>query len=133
MNKSEVSILIVDDDEIVRESMGAFLEDEGFIIHFADSGEEALENIAFLRPVVCISDMRLAGISGEAFIVQAYSVCPATGYLLHTGMAYSPSPELRALGMTQEDVFQKPITHFSVLINRIAAIASTGRMEYSAC
>ncbi|MEI6207450.1 MAG: response regulator [Desulfuromonadales bacterium] len=128
MNESDISVLLVDDDEIILECIGAYLEDEGFTMHYSDSGEAALKSIAAINPVVCITDMRLSGMNGEAFICKAHAICPNTGYLLHTGMAYSPSNELLSIGMTAADVFQKPMHEFSTLTDRIKAIARAGRM-----
>lgn len=126
MNNCDIAILLVDDDEMIRDCIGAYLEDEGFTVHYAASGEEALESIAGINPAVCISDMRLPGMSGETFIRQAKSNCPATGFLLHTGMAYTLSDELRVIGMTPADVLLKPIHELSTLTRRIVAIVSTG-------
>ncbi len=126
MNNSDITILLVDDDEMIRDCIGAYLEDEGFMVHYAASGEEALESIAGIKPVICISDMRLSGINGETFIMQARDICPATGFLLHTGMAYTLPDELRAIGMTPDDVLLKPIHELSTFTNRITAIASSG-------
>ncbi|MDO9309392.1 MAG: response regulator [Deltaproteobacteria bacterium] len=126
MNYSEISILLVDDDEMIRNCICAFLEDEGFMVHQASSGEEALDSIVAINPTVCISDMRLAGMDGETFIRRAYLLCPSTAYLLHTGMDYPLSDELRAIGMTSADVLQKPIHELSTLTRRIAIIASAG-------
>ncbi len=126
MNNCDIAILLVDDDEMIRDCIGAYLEDEGFTVHYAVSGEEALESIAGINPAVCISDMRLTGMSGETFIRQAKLNCPATGFLLHTGMAYTLSDELRAIGMTPADVLLKPIHELSTLTRRIVAIVSSG-------
>ncbi|MBC8019248.1 MAG: response regulator [Verrucomicrobia bacterium] len=127
MNAAEITILLVDDDEMIRECIGAYLEDEGFSVRFAASGEEALQTIAAIRPTVCISDMRLPAMNGEVFIGQAHLICPETGFMLHTGLPYSLSDELRAIGMTADDVFLKPIHELSTLIKRITAVAAAGK------
>jgi len=127
MHNADISVLLVDDDYMIRDCVGAYLEDEGFCVHGADSGEEALASIARICPAVCISDMRLPGMDGEEFIIKAHTLCPATGYLLHTGMMYSLSDELRAIGMTADDVLLKPIHDLSKLVNKIKLIAAAGR------
>ncbi len=132
MNSSAISILLVDDDELVREAIGAYLEDEGFTLHYAISGEEALAAIIRIQPTVCITDMRLSGISGEAFIREAHALCPQSCYLIHTGMAYTLSEGLRAIGMTPADVFQKPIISFTTFIDRIRTLAASGGRHHAA-
>ena len=124
MSPAEISVLLVDDDEMIRACIGDYLGDEGFILHVASSGEEALRVIAGISPVVCITDLRLSGMNGEEFIEQAHAICPETGYLLHTGMDYTLSDDLRAIGMTSDDVFLKPILDLSLLVKRIMLIAS---------
>lgn len=126
MNNADITILLVDDDEMIRGCISAYLEDEGFTVSCAASGEEALEVVAALRPMVCITDLRLSGMSGEAFISQAHRLRPETGFLLHTGLAYVLPDELCAIGMTADDVFLKPIHELSTLIKRINEIASAG-------
>jgi two-component system OmpR family response regulator len=127
MNTADISVLLVDDDEMIRDCVTAYLEDEGFSVHGAVSGEEALALIARICPTVCISDMRLPGMDGEEFIIKAHTICPATGYLLHTGMLCSLSDELRLIGMTADDVLLKPIHNLSKLADKIKRTAAAGR------
>ena len=127
MNNADITVLLVDDDEMIRDCITAYLDDEGFTVYSADSGETGLEAIASLRPLVCISDMRLPGMNGEGFIVKAHALSPVTAYLLHTGMLYSLSDELRAIGMTSADVLQKPIHELAKLVVKIRHIVAAGR------
>lgn len=127
MNNAGITVLLVDDDEMIRDCMTAYLEDEGFRVVGAVSGEDALMSIVSILPAVCISDMRLPGMNGEEFINRAHRLCPATGYLLHTGMLYSLSDELRGIGMTADDVLLKPIHDLAKLVDKIKLIAAAGR------
>lgn len=129
MNNVEISVLLVDDDEMIRDCVTAYLEDEGFSVHCAGSAEAALGLIAAIRPVVCVSDLRLPGMNGDEFIIKAHALCPATGYLLHTGMLYTLSDELRALGMTSDDVLLKPIHELSLLVDKIMHIYVAARRK----
>ena len=126
MGNIMIKVLLVDDDEMIRDCVSAYLDDEGFCVHCADSGEEALELISSLRPEVCISDMRLPGILGDEFIIKAHAISPDTGYMLHTGMLYSLSDELRTIGMSADDVLLKPIHDLSKLVHKIKYIAGAG-------
>jgi len=119
-----ITVVLIDDNDIVRECVGAYLEDEGFTVLYAVCGEDALESIAQVHPAACISDLRMAGMSGEAFIEQAFKLSPTTGYLLHTGADYILSDSLREIGMTPDDIFFKPIHELATLTDRIRAIAA---------
>lgn len=126
MDNSAITVLLVDDNDMIRECVTAYLEDEGFTVHSYVTAEQALELIAVLNPAVCISDMRLPGMDGESFIIKAHTLCPATGFLLHTGIAYTLSDQLRVIGMTDADVLLKPIHDLSKLVKKITYIAATG-------
>lgn len=127
MKNADITVLLVDDDEMIRDCVTAYLEDEGFRVFSADSGEAGLASILSRRPTVCISDMRLPGMSGEEFLLKAHTICPDTGFLLHTGMMYMLSDELRAIGMTADDVMLKPIHELSILARKIRCMAAAGR------
>lgn len=127
MNNADIRVLLVDDDEMIRDSVAAYLEDEGFSVYCAASGEEALQVITAIHPAVCISDMRLSGMNGEEFIVTAHTFSPETGYLIHTGMMYCLSDELNAIGMSADDVLLKPIHELSKLVHKIKKCAATRR------
>lgn len=58
------SILIVDDDAAVRDSIGAVLADEGFRVRFAGDGSEALECADEERPDLVLLDVWLPGMDG---------------------------------------------------------------------
>jgi two-component system, OmpR family, response regulator len=126
MKNADITVLLVDDDDMIRECMTAYLEDEGFGVLGALSGEEALQLITVINPAVCISDMRLPGMNGEEFIIKAHALCPVTTYMLHTGMMYSLSDDLRAIGMKPDDVLLKPIHDLSKLVSKIRNSAATG-------
>ena len=57
-------ILIVEDEEKLRDVMGLFMKSEGFEVETAASGEEALELFAGAKPDLIILDAMLPGISG---------------------------------------------------------------------
>lgn len=61
MNKS---ILIVDDEDGIRYSLRGILEDEGFEVSEAESGELALNHLADERPDLVFLDIWLPGIDG---------------------------------------------------------------------
>lgn len=124
MATEQISILLVDDDEAIRESLGAFFEDEGFAVSYAASGEEALTQITTLQPTLCMTDMGLDGMQGDTFILKAHAVSPTTRYLVYSGLPYTPSAELQALGMTTADVLVKPVTDFTGMLDRIYSLAA---------
>ncbi len=59
------SIMIVEDDADVRETMAEVLESEGFDVHTAREGEEALSLLQTgIRPEVILLDLMMPGMNG---------------------------------------------------------------------
>lgn len=58
------SVLIVDDDAIVRESIGALLEEQDIQLFFAENGQEALRLSAEKHPDVILLDVMMPGMDG---------------------------------------------------------------------
>lgn len=125
MNNADIKIMLVDDDEMIRECLTAYLEDEEFTVYGFVNAEEALDVIKNIDPALCISDMRLPCMNGEEFILKAYILCPETHYILHTGMFYSLSEELKAIKMTADDVLLKPVHDLQKLVLKIKKIIAS--------
>jgi len=120
MSYESVTVLVVDDEEMVRENLEAYLEDEGFKVATAGSGEEALELLASVSPHVGIIDMRLPGMSGNDFIIKAHAVNPALRYLIHTGSTnYKLPVVVMNVGVTHEDIYIKPLQNMDMLVRGI--------------
>lgn len=122
----QINVLVVDDEELILECLSIFFEDEGFTVHTAASAEEALKLVTSNRPHVCITDMGLDGINGDEFILKAHAASPETMFLMHTGTSFDLTDELRAIGMTTEDILIKPVIDFALFSNRIRAHAAVG-------
>lgn len=58
------TILIVDDEEGIRESLSGIFEDEGYTVLTASTGEEALETAGEHTPDVVLLDVWLPGMDG---------------------------------------------------------------------
>jgi len=57
-------ILLIEDDENIRSSLGMFLRQEGYTVAEAASGEEGLESVRRRSPDVVLVDVMLPGIDG---------------------------------------------------------------------
>ncbi len=63
---SVVRILLVEDDEVIRETTRSVLEEEGYTVEEAVTGEEALEAAGHRPPDCILLDLMLPGIDGFA-------------------------------------------------------------------
>ena len=116
-------VLIVDDEELVRDVLAMGLEDAGFSVLTASGGSDAL---ALLRrgemPDVLVSDFSMPDMDGVALIREIQVLCPGLPAALLTGFAPTDSRLLDA-GMRPGDfpVLCKPIVP-SQLITEIESL-----------
>jgi two-component system chemotaxis response regulator CheY len=59
-----VAVLVVDDDESIRDTIVAILEDEGYVVTAAADGMQGLAAIDESRPCVVLLDMRMPVLDG---------------------------------------------------------------------
>lgn len=64
------SILVIDDDETVRDTIGVMLEQEGFRAYLAADGREGYEKALSLKPDLMLVDLRLPGMNGMEICKQ---------------------------------------------------------------
>ncbi|HEV2654435.1 MAG TPA: response regulator, partial [Ktedonobacteraceae bacterium] len=63
-------ILIVDDSEDMRILLEQILEEEAYVLEFAENGQQALESTKRFRPDLILLDMSLPGLSGWEVVPQ---------------------------------------------------------------
>jgi len=102
------SILIVDDEPIVREAIRDWMVDAGYSVATASTGEEAIEIVNRQDFGVVVLDVRLPGKTGIRVLQEIKQLKPQIKAIVITAYA---SPELRAeaLGMGAVQYLSKPI------------------------
>ena len=64
------TILVVDDERMIRQSVSSFLQQKGYVVLTAETGREALQ-ILGERPVsLLVLDLMLPDVSGEVICQQ---------------------------------------------------------------
>lgn len=61
---SQASVLIVDDDKLIRQSLAELLEAAGWRVEALTRAERVAEKLTEFRPDVIVSDVRMPGMSG---------------------------------------------------------------------
>ena len=82
MTASPARILVVDDEKLIRWSVGERLQRGGYEVLSAESGEEALQLIGKQPPDLMLLDVRLPGIDGLATLQQALGLQPELAVLM---------------------------------------------------
>lgn len=78
-------ILVVDDDEQMREDISEMLSREGYTVTHVGSGEEALEKIKEEHFDVILTDLIMPGIDGMEVLRQSKRIKPAVRVIMITG------------------------------------------------
>jgi two-component system, response regulator RegA len=79
------NILLVDDDEVLRERLAQAMRARGYEVHTAGNGEEALREIQKDSPEMAVLDLRMPGMSGLELLKELKEQDPATRVLMLTG------------------------------------------------
>ncbi len=79
------SILILDDEQAVRQSFVDYFEDKLWLPVQAESGELALELLKEQSVAAAIVDMRLPGMDGNSFIREACRRGHSMAFVICTG------------------------------------------------
>ncbi|MEE4364669.1 MAG: response regulator [Desulfotignum sp.] len=120
MAQDSKQFLILDDEESIRQSIAAFMEDEGYHVFQAETSEDALEIVKNNHIDQAVVDIRLPGVDGNTFMVEAAKINPCMKFVVHTGSAdYIPPAAVRALGVTSACVLIKPALDLTTLISAL--------------
>lgn len=85
------TILLVDDEESILNSLRRLLRGQPFDIVLAGSGAEALEVMAAQPIDLVMSDARMPGMDGAQLLAEVHRLYPATSRILLTGYADLPT------------------------------------------
>ncbi len=117
---SNIKILIVDDELIMRESLAGWLERDGHAVQTAASGEEALEKIKTAHFDILLVDIKMEGISGLDVLRKVKESDPDAEVVMITAYGSIPTA-IEAMKDGAFDYMLKPFdpNELGVLIEKI--------------
>ncbi|MFO7801571.1 MAG: sigma-54 dependent transcriptional regulator [Desulfovermiculus sp.] len=117
---ARASILIVDDELILRESLSAWLSRDDFYVEAVASAEEAIERIRQTRYDIVFLDIKLEGMSGLEALKRVRDLDPDTAIVMITAYG-SISTAVQAMKDGAHDYLLKPFEPetLTVLIEKI--------------
>ncbi len=80
----KTSVLVVDDELLIRKSLGKVLRSSGYTVDVASTGAEGLEKVGSLKPQVMILDMRLPDTDGVSVLRRARELDPLLQVIIIT-------------------------------------------------
>jgi len=111
----EFIVLIIDDEEGIRESLSGIFEDEGYSILSASSGEEALRILKEQSPDLVLLDVWLPGIDGIQTLREIKELRPDLPVIMISGHA-NVEIAVNATKMGAYDFLEKPLSLERVLL-----------------
>jgi CheY-like chemotaxis protein len=105
-------VLVVDDDQLIRETLAGLLGAAGYDVETSPTGEDGIERYRRQRFDCVLTDARMPGISGLIVCRAIKDHDPHAYVVLLTGVEHDPE-ELRAAGVDR--VLSKPTRRAMIL------------------
>jgi CheY-like chemotaxis protein len=118
-------IMVIDDDDAFRETAAALLEQLGYAVATAQSGDTAMQAIARNVPAIILLDLFMPGMDGFEFLKALRAAAVQVPVLITTGATtdVEQDPKLsRALANGANAILRKPfrIDELQRLIGQVA-------------
>jgi CheY-like chemotaxis protein len=126
--EAKANILVIDDEQIVHESVGRILREEGYVVESALRVDEALEKLEKSGYDLVLTDLMMPDRSGMEAVEAVARDHPNTGVVMFTGFATVESAvESMKLGVL--DYLPKPFTPDELLEVTHRAILATRKVR----
>ncbi|HVN93555.1 MAG TPA: response regulator [Terracidiphilus sp.] len=117
---ARIRVLVVDDEEVIADSLTMILNTSGFEARAAYSGEMAIRMARNFHPDIVVSDVVMPGMTGIEAALHLRSTLPACKVLLITGNLSTPALIAGQRGH-QFEVLRKPV-HPDDLLAKIRTV-----------
>jgi DNA-binding NtrC family response regulator len=107
-------VLVIDDDQSIRTTMAAILENEGYVVDTAKDGKEAIEKSNADLYRVALIDFRLPDMEGTELLTALRETTPKMVKVMVTGY---PSLEnaIECVNKHADAYFVKPVNYENLL------------------
>src|SRR6478672_11530671 len=127
MTEGQKHLLIVDDEQALREAIAERLADHGFVVEQAASGEDALQRLTDFAFDILITDLRLPGIDGAKVIEAALERYPEIIAIIITGYG-TVKDAVEAIKQGAADFITKPF-QFDALLHVLRSALEQRRLK----
>jgi two-component system, NtrC family, nitrogen regulation response regulator NtrX len=117
----EATVLIVDDEDNIRQSLSGIFEDEGYDVITADSGEEAIKILKNQIPDLVMLDVWLTGMDGILTLKEIKNMRPDLPVIMISGHG-NIELAVKATRMGAYDFLEKPPSLERVLLSAARAL-----------
>ena len=122
MTETSATVLVVDDEKLIRWSLGSRLERKGHKILTSETGEDALLKVASDKPDLMLLDVRLPGIDGVTTLTRALAIHPEIIVVMMSAHStVDTAVDAMKLGATDFLVKPFPLEPLDATVERVLA------------
>jgi len=119
--KKNWPILVVDDEEVMCESMAAWLREDGYLVDTAQNGQRALDQAKATDYAICFVDLKMpGGMDGIETMMEIHRIRPEASVIIITAYA-TVDTAIQAMKEGAQEYIVKPCNpqEISMLVSRI--------------
>ncbi len=128
INTYQATILIIDDEEAIRQSYADFLEDLEYRTLTAENGRKGLEIFEHEKVDLVLVDLRMPEVDGLEVLGRLTKTSPDTPTIMVSGTGVI-GDAIEALHQGAWDYLLKPIEDFSVLTHAVTNALEKARLK----
>ena len=112
------TLLVIDDNEELRESVVNYLEDREYRVRSAGNGREGLEIVEKESPDLVLTDLRMPGTDGLEVLERARKIAPEMPVIVISGTG-NMADSIQALKLGAWDYILKPVEDMAVISHAV--------------
>jgi DNA-binding NtrC family response regulator len=120
-------VLVIEDEQPVRDSFRNFLEDQLYEVFEAANGREGIELFHACKPDVALIDLRMPEMNGHQVLERLAPEAPDTPLIIVSGTGHI-GDTVEALHLGAWDYLLKPVTDLSMLDHAITKALERARL-----
>lgn len=120
-------VLVIEDEEPVRESFRNFLEDQDYDVFEATNGREGIALFAQCQPDIVLVDLRMPVMNGHQVLEKLVPQAPDTPLIIVSGTGHI-GDTVEALHLGAWDYLLKPVTDLNMLEHAITNALERARL-----
>jgi DNA-binding NtrC family response regulator len=127
--KTQWEILVVDDEEVMRESLAAWLREDGYLVETTASGREGIEKARGKDYAIYFVDLKMpGGIDGIETMMEIRNIHPEASIIIITAYA-TVDTAITAMKEGAQEYIVKPCNpeEISLLVSRIIKVKNLQR------
>lgn len=121
------TILLIDDEASIRNSLSSFLSDEGYRVFTAENGQVGIDLFLTEKIDLVVTDLRMPVMDGIEVMTDIHAHAPDTPMIVVSG-AGKKHDVIKALQMGAKDYLSKPITDLDMMRHVISKVLENRRL-----